>query len=555
MKKIKKLVNELEVLNAKKPRKEKLQRRTGKIELTEKEIRETIRENDNNQLILTIQDYIFQKKHNQKPSLELFASKAGIDKRTFKKRASEYKAFGKLKNHGNKGKAPHNKISSKDIEKMLNLFDKMLLKIERHHRSTVPMTIQALYFFLIDEYEELGIPFPIKQSSFYNFVTRKYRLYFSNYSDKSTRQLIKKIIRLKHKIKAMQEAFKKAKRNLESETITNEVFAPSESITAKYKPSPLRSVGRPGECIMWDGSMDYYHNGKTVTRMHAIDQKTLYTMGLSFVKNENNKGYKNLINTITKAGIPNVIKCDKRKGVDPKDEGALIAIICKFLGITLIADSNSTHKADIEKMNGNMHALIAGYCALNKITSISDLQKQTNEITTLTNRYFNYPKPDFSHLRQLSKKQRKFFSKDLVQLKIMALDGIVYGNSAYVAIDSKGKEIMLPRFTWSLIAVDDDIPRQIHTDNGIFKLIRINKELKASSVLALSKSWEAREKHFINNSVMIANRETIATLIKEARGQGFRDANRHKIWKLNEQVKRLIYKKRKISQEIEELNS
>ncbi|MCK5867046.1 MAG: hypothetical protein KAG14_01475, partial [Mycoplasmataceae bacterium] len=95
-----------------------------------------------------------------------------------------------------------------------------------------------------------------------------------------------------------------------------------------------------------------FYKKSTIYRMHVIDQKTLYSMGISFVKNENNFGYIKLLRQLLKHGKPSVIKADRRVGVDPAHEMALIANICRMLGITIDAKSDSTHKADMERLNG-----------------------------------------------------------------------------------------------------------------------------------------------------------------------------------------------------------
>ena len=132
--------------------------------------------------------------------------------------------------------------------------------------------------------------------------------------------------------------------------------------------------------------------------MHVIDQKTLYSMGISFVKNENNFGYVKLLRQLLKHGKPSIIKADRRVGVDPAHEMALIANICRMLKIVIHAKSDSTHKADMERLNGPAHAYFNAMVSISNYKVMQSLNENEEEVTKKFNQYFQKEKPDFSHL-------------------------------------------------------------------------------------------------------------------------------------------------------------
>ena len=77
---------------------------------------------------------------------------------------------------------------------------------------------------------------------------------------------------------------------------------------------------------------------------------------------------------------------------------ALVANICRMLSIVIYAKSDSTHKGDMERLNGPSHAYFNAMVALKDYKTIKSLNEKEDKITNDFNKYFKKDKQDLSHL-------------------------------------------------------------------------------------------------------------------------------------------------------------
>ena len=461
-----------------------------------------------------------------------------ISKSTFQREVAHYKEFGALNKHGNVGKTPHNKtLDSKRIE-LINKFDELIELIYKFHGQKVPLTVSAIFHFLGLEYNFMNKTLPVGQRAFLKWISGEYKFFISKFTNKMKRKIMKKLNSIKSK-------------SVEPLIVEQDPFQ-----TIKRKGSPFRELGKPGTILQWDGSQEMFYKKSTLYRMHVIDQKTLYSMGISFVKHENNFGYIKLLRQLLKHGKPSIIKADRRVGVDPAHEMALVANVCRMLGIIIHAKSDSTHKADMERLNGPSHSYFNAMAAIKDYKTIKSLNEKEEEITKDFNKYFKKDKPDFSHLEQITELENKMLNmENLKVIKFNSEEAIIFEKQVYSPYDSEGKKVGLSRFDKGIVCYTSKDDKWLWTINGIYKLERETNKLHLSDMISLNKSGEAISKHFVNNGVIILNNETYDFIYNDAKDAGRKESIRYKRYEMDRQYNEMLNKKRRLMKEIEDISN
>ena len=452
--------------------------------------------------------------------------------------------------HGNRGKVPHNAKPKELKIKVLIEVSKMIEHNEEFIGISIPYNRSILFTFMKIQHPELMSD--ISKSTFNRWINQEIvgEVDWLQYDHKSRR-------RLKNRLKKMIEMLKSQKKNISEfandqeisyKTINRTPSQLEEVEVIQYEPSKRREEYKPGECIQWDGSMDIIHNKQKVTRMQAIDRATLSTEGMYFVKNENNLGFQKLLLQILENGIPEVIEGDKRKGVDPKQEGALHAILCGLIGIRLDLSSNSIHKAELESMNGKMHPLVSFYSSINNIKTIEGLNDNIVELKELTNNHFGYEKPDYSHLRQATPDQMDMLRGEIKQIFITSQDGIIFNKVCYGAINKDGNRIILPRQTWAIIKLVRNKPTRLWIQEGIFDLTEIELASDLEMDMVVSGRSDIKQL-FIDNRIIILNEETLQFLIKTIKSEALKEVIRDKLWMVDQQIQKAIARNRQLAKD------
>ena len=353
---------------------------------------------------------------------------------------------------------------------------------------------------------------------------------------KKTHKTHKAIIRKKKllisKIDALKKRFEKFEVENDEMMIQKDKEKTKEEEKVKREKRNPRLVDvLPGEIVEADGSFDPLYKGKTICRIQISDSKTSDVMAINFEKQETNKSYIEAIKQMLDLGIPKIWLCDLRKGVDPSDDGAFVALLLQNLGITINANSNSNHKAVVESSNGNAHSFFAIEFAVENIRTLKEAKSRQIELK----KEFNLingrkEKIDYSHLKQLTQRQRDFIHGDMDKLKIKLSDGIYYKKKGYIAVDQNDKPIYIQRGEFVLISKLKNNKFQIWINGVIYDLKNVTDKVEMADMTFEQIFEDIKDRTFIKNNVAMMNNETLQYLIKESFKNGIKVGRNKKSW-------------------------
>ncbi|MCK5866825.1 MAG: hypothetical protein KAG14_00355, partial [Mycoplasmataceae bacterium] len=139
-------------------------------------------------------------------------------------------------------------------------------------------------------------------------------------------------------------------------------------------------------------------------------------------------------------------------------------------------------------------------------------------------------KIDYSHLKQLTQRQRDFIYGDMDKLKIKLSDGIYYKKKGYIAVDQNDKPIYIQRGEFVLISKLKNNKFQIWINGIIYDLKKVTDKVEIADMTFEQIFEDIKDRTFIKNNVAMMNNETLQYLIKESFKNGIKVGRNKKSW-------------------------
>lgn len=314
-----------------------------------------------------IQQVVNERKNRCRASIELNLSLRQIDRLITKYRTKGKSSFV----HGNTGKKPQNKISTKQINRIIKLY-------ETDYQG---FNISHFYEFLLSR-EGIQV-----SESTLRRILRTHRV-LSPKAHHNTKRQIRKELKLKEQRQALSKRDEK----------TLQVVEPVEAI--KAHPSRARKKFA-GELIQMDASVELWF-GNTKTYLHAaIDDYSGAIVGAYFDTEETlNAYYQVMAQILTSFGIPYEILTDRRtvfnsnkKADSPTKENPLtqFGYACKSLGTKLSVTSIPQTKGRIERLFETLQSRLLNELKLANTTTIEQANDFLNPFVKEFNQKFALP--------------------------------------------------------------------------------------------------------------------------------------------------------------------
>ena len=428
----------------------------------------------------------------------------GVSDKTAKKYYELY-AGGKNLEYYFKSSRPHNsKLELK--HKIIDAIARSIERTDKHLGEKVLLTLRDL---VEDAMIDLKITNPPAYSTIHSWIRNIHWIDYK-YASRRRRIILKRVQIIKERLEenkiklwALRKAMAlKSKEKLIIE-LTNTISKEIEE-----KEQDKNKLSKPGVFVQWDGSQDTIFKNVKANRLQVVDT-TGYLYSMRYTKSETNKAYRIALSELLKVTRPSFIMCDRRKGVDPADHGALIAGICKNLGITILASSNPNHKALVEKNHGLLRSLASLHFSRQKVKSIKRADQDSAKICKKFNERHKYKKPNYNGKR-VSNEIIEFIQTDGIQLvKPENSSFIVFEKNAYELLNSEGSKIKIDLNDVYVVGRLKEAVMVLHR-NSLYRAIKV-PEMDLTTKALLSNVFRTNLK---NKEIIVMNPQSMEAWIR-----------------------------------------